>query len=441
MKNRTTIAAVATNNGNCNGNGSLKGHPQPAIDPPPAGKRHPHLERALDTLPLLREISRPDEWTSGKLLNGLRGQFLLHFYSNAVGFLQGAIGLGLDPTRSTVFYKTGGYRYIEKRKIIEHLRWMGFTVRPAEDITPDYAAELDDLAARTHSRIFWVEDGGKVGPIYAANPGLAERVAFIVEQTSRGERLTRSAKQKIKRPVLSIARSRLKKPEAFYVADGGVSALKALIPHDSIKLLKPAVLGLSDIGRAVMLSLAENCAPAKGFDVDPERRHDALPLCGHIVDFAIDAIRDADVIFGCSGFQSIGVELLPHLKSGVKLIPMSSEDVEFDKPALAQMGVPSPIYRAGRPRTEANRMGTRYTLHGSGKIIDLIADGYPIGFFAADFGGVGDRQIDMTMSLLFMSMMAGASGRYARRRGLVDGEVDRLAAKHRLAERFLRYHR
>jgi S-adenosylhomocysteine hydrolase len=340
-----------------------------------------------------------------------------------------------------VFYKTGGYRYVEKDAIIEHLRWMGFTVCPAEDITPDHIVAMHRQSIELGKKTFIVEDGGKSGPILASNPEFTDQVAFIIEQTSRGERLTAGAKPKIRVPVLSIAHAKGKKPEAAYVADGGVSALKALMPHDSIKTMKPAVTGLSDIGRAVMvmMTLAENCAPAIGFDLDPAKRRDALPLCGHIAHFAIDAVRD--VIFGCTGDCSIGADLIPHLKSGVKLIPMSSEDIEFDKAALARMGTPSPIFRAGRAQTEANRLGTRYTMHGTGKHIELIADGYPINFFAADFGGMGDRQADMTMSLLFVSMLAAASGKYARRRGgLIVGEVDRLDTEHRLAERFLRYH-
>ena len=80
-------------------------------------------------------------------------------------------------------------------------------------------------------------------------------------------------------------------------------------------------------------------------------------------------------------------------------------------------------------------------IHGTGKVVNLIGDGYPINFFAAEFGGMGDRQADLTLSLLLISMISMAQGKYAKRKGVIKGEIDRLAAEQRIAERFMRYAR
>ena len=131
-----------------------------------------------------------------------------------------------------------------------------------------------------------------------------------------------------------------------------------LAPNNSFRTLKSAVLGLGVIGRALVLRLAENCSPPAMYDPNPDNQVVALKMCGHLAPTAIDAVREADVIFGASGYTSITADLIPFLKHGVMLISVSSEDTEFDRSALARMGTHAPIYREGHRKKEANRIGT-----------------------------------------------------------------------------------
>ena len=86
---------------------------------------------------------------------------------------------------TNVFYKTGGYRYVDKEAVKSHVRAMGFTIRPAEDITLPYVEQMQARDVATNGRHL-ISTTVAFGPIFVANPHLATHITGIVEQTSQG---------------------------------------------------------------------------------------------------------------------------------------------------------------------------------------------------------------------------------------------------------------
>jgi len=420
----------------------------PPVDPPPmAMLGSSDGDEVFRTLPLLAELARTPEWVASHPLAGFDVHLLLHLFDNLVGFCLAAKKLGLNLAHVTVYSKPDGYRYINRAGVIAMLRSLGVTVRPASDINLDLVRKLDQQADESGCQILIVEDGGYFSPIFALHPNLGRHLVGIVEQTSRGERLLRETGRPAAFPVLSVPSSELKKKlEPDFVADGAVRAVQAMIPNRSLRNLKSAVLGLGDMGRALVIRLAENCSPPAMFDPQPDKQLLAIKLCGRLCTTTIEAIKDADVIFGVTGHSSVTADHVPHLKHGVVLVSVSSNDTEFDKLGLTRMaGTPTPVYRDGALHTEANRIGLRYTVPPIGKSITLLADGFPVNFWGSydgmAYGGMGNDLADLIMSILFVSTIEIALGTHKDTPGIVPGAVDEHIRRHDLCARFLRYHR
>ncbi len=103
------------------------------------------------------------------------------------------------------------------------------------------------------------------------------------------------------------------------------------------------------------------------FDVDPYRMIKAK-LKGFLTGPREELLSKADVIFGATGKRSVKYEDFETLRSGVYLVSASSQQIEFDVPALL----------ATKTRQNISDSLTLFTI--GGKYIILVNNGYPVNF-------------------------------------------------------------
>lgn len=156
------------------------------------------------------------------------------------------------------------------------------------------------------------------------------RIIGIIEDTEAGHRRYASTEE-LPFPVISVARSQLKAAEDAVIGPSTVFSIeKALRAIDKpIEGLQATVLGYGKIGRGAALALrAKNCVVSI-FDTNPAIRIQALAE-GHKIPSRNNALENADLIIGASGYQSLDGGDLHLLKRGVVLASCSSKQIEFD---------------------------------------------------------------------------------------------------------------
>jgi hypothetical protein len=133
------------------------------------------------------------------------------------------------------------------------------------------------------------------------------------------------------------------------------------------------------------------------------------------------------------GSTSITPDVIQALPHGSWIASASSEQVEVDRGYVERIAWDcEPIYLHG----EGVPVGTRYTLRPIGKVVHLLADGRPVNFSGC--GGMSDQSADLIMSLILIASLELAAGHLAGQNGLIN-VVDKLAAKHDLCGRYLRF--
>ncbi len=175
----------------------------------------------------------------------------------------------------------------------------------------------------------------EIGGYFAhALPSLHEKLGSnfigVIEDTETGHRRY-EALASFPCPVISVARSPLKRSEDFLIGDACLFSTERLIRKTGylIDCKNTLVLGFGKIGIGMAHVLANKHCHVVVYDKDPIKRTTAISE-GFFVPNKTEALQHADMIFGATGYQSIAGEDFAHIKSGTILISCSSKDVEFD---------------------------------------------------------------------------------------------------------------
>jgi len=84
-----------------------------------------------------------------------------------------------------------------------------------------------------------------------------------------------------------------------------------------------------------------------------------------------------------------------------------------------------------------DKIGTKYKIRNTGREVNLIADGYPINFWATE--SISNEVSDLIMSLMFVCTVDVATNR-SLPSGINQDIVNELAERYELTRIYLEYH-
>lgn len=224
----------------------------------------------------------------------------------------------------------------------------------------------------------------------------------VIEDTESGHRRYLAA-QPLPCPVLSVARSNLKRPEDALVGASCLHSVEKILREYGLPFgPEPAlVVGYGPVGAGVASALRQRGCFVSVYDVDPLRRVLALSHGFPIPERKI-ALSAARMIFGATGDFSIAGEDFELLQNGTVLASCSSKELEFDVEHLRQTHIEEPIL----PGFSA------YRRHG--RTLYLISDGQPVNF--RDSAVLGPAlalvQAGILVSLKHLPALIGRPGIY-----------------------------
>lgn len=255
-------------------------------------------------------------------------------------------------------------------------------------------SELNEIFSKYKKEKFIIHEVGGYFSFLCKpeNKSLSERVAGIVEDTTFGLRRYQSFK-KWPFPVYHVAKSRLKKLEASEV---GFSITHAVISDlNEVGILtkgrKVLVIGYGDIGSAAAKALRDN-----GFNVCVFDKQKTKMLLARFNGFEVgeknSLLREAEIVIGATGEQTIGKKDIIKLRSGIIIGSGSSKQIEIDVSYIES--------NSSRKKKISDGI-KKYTLK-KGQDIYLLRDGFPVNFA---YKSVPIQVLDLVMSEIYLCML------------------------------------
>jgi adenosylhomocysteinase len=279
------------------------------------------------------------------------------------------------------------------------------------------------IRAAADQRFAILEIGGYFAPILSGlRAALGDRFLGVVEDTEAGHRRY-EAVQPLPCPVVSVARSPLKEGEDSLVGASCVFSVEKLLR--SLLLIfdgfRNLVLGYGKVGRGLSRTLKPRGCSVAVFDIDPVRQILALAEGMTIPDREF-ALKNADVIWGCAGTQSIGCKDFASMRDGTVLVSCSSKQIEFDVKAL-------------KSDYEERKVTDEIACYQRGtQRLYLVHQGKPVNFL--DNGVIGP-----VLALIQAEIILGLQHVVAKHRHTGDLLVVETSIRRTLAERWLQIFR
>jgi adenosylhomocysteinase len=357
---------------------------------------------------------------------------ILHFLKDLIPFLDSCEQIGLNPTESILFYKE--YRYPLKEAIMEYLKPKGYPIYSLEYID----TELQKIKERwdvNKKPIIVVEDGGYVVPRgHASFKGLGKQIIGAVEQTTKGEKSDKKIK-KLTFPVVSVAGSQLKSSfEPPHVARAVINNIQRVLSQVNFSSQHALLLGYGVIGKEIAKQLKDTLKMnVTVFDLDSVRRVEARQQGFDTKDSCAEAVKDQFLIIGATGETSIGKKEILAMNHNVYLVSASSDQREIGLRELEAL-------KSKKEDTIENnkKIGSRYEIRGQAKSINLIADGYPINFWAEE--SMPNQVSDLIMSLIFLSTIDIAKNYKSLEKEVKSDRVNEIAEDYKVADSYLNYY-
>jgi adenosylhomocysteinase len=198
---------------------------------------------------------------------------------------------------------------------------------------------------------------------------LATKLIGVIEDTETGHRAYEAVKNKLKIPVVSIARSPLKTNEDLLVGASCLYSTEKLLRTSGFLMDSKSslVLGYGKIGRGLAKALAKRHGHVMVYDINHSLRITALSE-GFQIPERKYALQHADIIYGTTGTCSINKSDFKYLKNGSVLVSCSSKNVEFA------------IDKLEHDYSKTKIMDNLDKYEKNNKVIYLTANGTPINF-------------------------------------------------------------
>lgn len=190
-------------------------------------------------------------------------------------------------------------------------------------IIKKYLGKNDDLIV--------IEIGGYFAQIIKElKDTLQHRFIGVIESTEAGHRQYEKVDD-LPCPVVSVCRGSLKRTEYSVVGNSCIFSTEHLIRKAGFLLngKKALVIGYGKVGQGLAHSLYKYNCPVMVYDANPIMRVLAYSE-GFQVPEKIEAIQQAEIIFGATGNSALSKDEISHIKNGAILVSCSSKDIEFD---------------------------------------------------------------------------------------------------------------
>ena len=254
--------------------------------------------------------------------------------------------------------------------------------------------EVIEKAKADRRPVFIIDVGG-----YFAAPlrRLSEQELFYVkgvcEVTSFGHKRYLDQADGINVPVMSIARSPIKRAEAVFVGDTVVQATEDILRHEG-KILRGrecAVFGFGMIGSEIGRCLKKRGQNVLVYEPDPLIALQAGLEGFDVVTDKQSALKNSEVVFAATGSRSISfADVNDYARNDVVLASGGSRANEFAVRELETRSISQ----------SASRYSTTYTLQ-SGKRIHLLNQGKAVNFLKS---GTPEEIMDLVFAELFKCM-------------------------------------
>jgi S-adenosylhomocysteine hydrolase len=369
---------------------------------------------------------------------------VMHFLEDLIPFLEGLITLGAKKESITLVIKP--YPYSQRSVVHSYL----YTNHP--EIVVEYLSELPppndtlkELVETCRSRsplrkILVIEDGGYVVPFLHKNYSREDAFCIgAVEQTTKGLRKDEDVEKAYKErnetlyfPVMNVAKSNFKDEyEAPLVGRAVISSIQRLLNDESFFGEKALVIGFGAVGREVANALKE----ALGMIVRVSDSKRECVAAARVRGFEaavspVELVRDAKLIIGTTGRQSIGHDILEKLENGTILVSSSSDLIEIDIEHLGIMA-PEQRYEEGLGTWCVRKEGL-----GEDTYL-LLGDGFPVNFYSGS--GIPNKAIDPILAQLFIGAMHLAK-EHGKLPHSILNVMDDLIEEYELLQDFLDIH-
>ncbi|MCD6406648.1 hypothetical protein J7L81_02090 [Candidatus Aerophobetes bacterium] len=370
---------------------------------------------------------------------GKRFYFILHFLGDFVPFIEAMKRMGLDVRNCVFFYKE--YPYPQREAIKNWLEEQDAIVKPVREVE-NYVKQLATSELK-EKNILILEDGGFIVPlVHRHYPQLIPYTLGAVEQTSRGEWNTKewlkeSNENQLGFPVVSVAGSKLKSEfEPKYIGEAAVKNLERMIPNISFSGRNAVVFGFGSIGEQVADWLRKKGTIVKIFEINDDKKLIASEKGYEITETPISAVRDAFLVIGASGRQSIDSSVISGLSHGCYVASASSEQYEIDIEELIKRKLNEQILQNDNKEI----IGTTFELQSppQGKKINLLANGFPVNFWG--FESMPEQASDLILSLILLSATEIALGKVTDNN--IDSDiVNKIAEEYEVSKKYLEMHK
>ena len=327
----------------------------------------------------------------------------------------------------------------------------GFALRPIEQVhSIDNAREWCGQLEREQNRpLLIVEDGGFLTPAILGNSELVSRVVGTVEQTTRGLRnienaIANAAHRDITGhlpapfPIISLPDSKFKqKVEAPHIADAAVRAVQNMLVNHTLRGKTAAVIGCGTIGNELIRVLQDLGVAVCAWDKDTTAMIDARQRGTSTFTTPVEAVSNAQFVFGTSGYGSITREIIDNVRHDAWLISTSSGRNEIGLEHLEKEAERKECHMSmdhGEHTKFNAKIGVKYT-YANGKIVNVLASGAPVNF--REFGQMSNEAAGPIMTLIFLAATELAAGSFQNKKWLLRDAAQSLVVKYALDKAYL----
>ncbi|MEA3273448.1 MAG: hypothetical protein U9Q72_02555 [Patescibacteria group bacterium] len=181
-----------------------------------------------------------------------------------------------------------------------------------------------------NNKIAFLDIGGYFAQIgNAVKDKFGDRFIGIIEDTENGYQ--KYLRQKLKYPVISVARSLLKENEDYLVGQAVVFSAEALLREQGILMngKRIGIIGIGKIGNGILSSIMSKSSQVSIFDINPVNLIIAHSR-GAKIDNKLNAIKEAEILFLATGSLSLKQEEYRYIHNGSFLFSITSSDDEMD---------------------------------------------------------------------------------------------------------------
>ncbi len=390
------------------------------------------VENIRNSMPILMYISSKLSIFQNTLLFGKRFIIVLHFLKDLIPFMKSCENLGLSPSETLMFYKK--YLYPHKDQLIAYFKEKGYIVEPIENMN-EALSVFQEKSINSSKEIIVIEDGGYIVPkLHSDFKDLLKLTIGAIEQTTKGIREDEKV-ENLNFPVISVAQAELKnRYEPPHVARAVINNIQTLLSA-SFSGKKALIIGYGAIGREIAKQLRDALKMiVTVFDIDSTALLEARNE-GFITESILtNAVNDKFLIVGATGQTSIGRAELLNMEHNTYLVSASSDQREIGLIELEFLAQDK-----NDIKVNDKKIGTKYIIRATDKVINLLADGFPINFWASN--SMPNEVSDLIMSLIFVSLLYLAEHHRELDNKIDSDIVNQLANKYEIPKIYLEYSR